>query len=64
MVVREILQSRPNDDGNPKANYLLYDSEKETMYFQRVAYNHLLAADKVRTAGLPDELVQRLLKGG
>lgn len=51
-------------DGNPKANYLIYDSEKETMYFQRVSYNHLLAADKVRAAGLPDDLAERLLKGG
>ncbi len=50
-------------DGNPKANYLIFDSKKETMHFHRVSYNHFLAADKVRSAGLPNELAERLLKG-
>ena len=50
-------------DSNPKANYLIFDPEEESMYFHRVAYNHLQAADKVLSAGLPESLSKRLLQG-
>jgi diadenosine tetraphosphatase ApaH/serine/threonine PP2A family protein phosphatase len=50
-------------DNNPKANYLIFDPHEESMYFHRVAYNHHLAAEKVRTAGLPIELANCLIQG-
>jgi predicted phosphodiesterase len=50
-------------DGSPKANYLLFDSEEESMFFHRISYNHLQAADKVLAAGLPESLSSRLLQG-
>ena len=59
-VVGSLGQPR---DNNPKANYVIFDPEEEAIYFHRVSYNHLLAADKIRAAGLPSELAQRLISG-
>ena len=50
-------------DGNPKANYALFDPIAQTMHFHRVDYDHLLAADKIKHAGLPNELALRLIQG-
>lgn len=50
-------------DGNPKANYSLLDVENESIYFHRVAYDNVKAADKVKKMGLPDILSQRLITG-
>jgi len=39
---------------NPAAAYALFDPRGETLTFQRVPYDYLAAAQKVRAAGLPD----------
>ncbi len=50
-------------DGNPLAMYALYDTETHVLNFQRVKYDHLLAAEAIRAAGLPLWLAQRLEVG-
>jgi diadenosine tetraphosphatase ApaH/serine/threonine PP2A family protein phosphatase len=50
-------------DGNTAACYALFDSEKATLAFHRVAYDWATAAAKVRAAGLPEWLARRLERG-
>ena len=50
-------------DGNPAANYALFEPDEEIITFHRVDYDHYKAAEKVRKAGLPTELITRLLTG-
>jgi predicted phosphodiesterase len=50
-------------DRNPKASYVIYDTDRQTVEFQRVTYPALKAADEVLNAGLPPFLALRLLKG-
>jgi diadenosine tetraphosphatase ApaH/serine/threonine PP2A family protein phosphatase len=50
-------------DGNPAAAFALYDTEKAELRFQRAAYDMEKAADKIRAAGLPSSLADRLLRG-
>jgi diadenosine tetraphosphatase ApaH/serine/threonine PP2A family protein phosphatase len=50
-------------DGNPAACYALADLDAGTLAFQRVAYDHLATARKVRSAGLPEILAYRLERG-
>jgi diadenosine tetraphosphatase ApaH/serine/threonine PP2A family protein phosphatase len=50
-------------DGNPKANYALFDVDNECLYFHRVRYDHQRAANKIKKLGLPDALYERLLTG-
>lgn len=50
-------------DGIPLASYLIYDTGHEEMEFHRVPYNHSQAAEKIRTAGLPPYLADRLSRG-
>lgn len=50
-------------DGNPAANYALFEPDEEQTTFHRVDYDHYKAAEKVRKAGLPAELINRLLTG-
>lgn len=50
-------------DGNPAAAYLLHDTERATLTFFRVPYDHSRAARKVREAGLPERLAYRLETG-
>ena len=50
-------------DGNPAACYAIFDPETATLTFHRVAYDHETAAAKVRAAGLPSSLAQRLIDG-
>ena len=59
-IVGSVGQPR---DGNPAAAYALFDSVKEEMTFFRVPYDHLLAAQKIRAAGLPEALAQRIERG-
>jgi diadenosine tetraphosphatase ApaH/serine/threonine PP2A family protein phosphatase len=59
-IVGSVGQPR---DGNPAAAYALFDSIKEEMTFFRVAYDHLRAAQKIRAAGLPEALAQRIERG-
>jgi diadenosine tetraphosphatase ApaH/serine/threonine PP2A family protein phosphatase len=50
-------------DGNPAACYAIFEPETATLTFHRVAYDVDTAAAKVRAAGLPDALAQRLIHG-
>lgn len=59
-IVGSVGQPR---DGNPAAAYLIHDSQRETLAFFRVPYDHWSAARKVRAAGLPERLAHRLETG-
>jgi diadenosine tetraphosphatase ApaH/serine/threonine PP2A family protein phosphatase len=50
-------------DGNPAAAYAVFDDDDESITFHRLSYDHALAADKIRAAGLPLRLAARLLTG-
>ena len=50
-------------DGNPKAMYALFDSEQAMLTFHRVDYDHYMAAQAIRQAGLPDYFADRLELG-
>jgi diadenosine tetraphosphatase ApaH/serine/threonine PP2A family protein phosphatase len=51
-------------DGNPAACYAIFDATARTLTFHRVPYDHDAAAAKVRAAGLPQRLAERLTDGG
>ena len=50
-------------DRNPKAAYTLFDPERATITFCRVAYDHATAAQRIRNAGLPASLASRVENG-
>ena len=50
-------------DGNPAAAYLLFDTESRLLSFQRLPYDWMSAAAKIRAAGLPEVLAARLGEG-
>jgi len=50
-------------DHNPKSCYYIYDSETNEGDWVRVEYDIQKAADKIRNAGLPRILADRLFKG-
>lgn len=50
-------------DGNPAASYTLLDTDKSEITYLRVPYDAEAAAAKIREAGLPDNLAERLGKG-
>ena len=64
MIACSIVGSagQPRDRSN-KACYALADLERERMTFFRVAYDHDSAAQKIRSAGLPERLARRLERG-
>jgi diadenosine tetraphosphatase ApaH/serine/threonine PP2A family protein phosphatase len=47
-------------DGDPAAAWALYDTDTRELSFQRTAYDIETAARKIRTAGLPEALAERL----
>lgn len=53
---------QPRDQNNA-ACYALFDTERETLTFYRVPYDHRGAAMKVRAAGLPERIALRLERG-
>jgi diadenosine tetraphosphatase ApaH/serine/threonine PP2A family protein phosphatase len=59
-VLGAVGQSR---DGNPAASYALLDTGKDEITYLRVPYDVKAAAAKIREAGLPDTLAERLGKG-
>jgi diadenosine tetraphosphatase ApaH/serine/threonine PP2A family protein phosphatase len=59
-VVGSLGQPR---DGNPEACFAIFEPETEVLTFHRTAYDHFTAADKVRRAGLPEDLANRLITG-
>ena len=50
-------------DGDPRAAYLLYDGERETLRFRRVPYDIPTTQAKMRRAALPAPLIERLQDG-
>ena len=50
-------------DGNPSASYAIADLERGTIRFNRVPYDNLAAAAKIRAAALPEVLAYRLERG-
>ncbi|MCF3641096.1 metallophosphoesterase family protein [Rhizobium sp. TRM95111] len=50
-------------DGNPAAAYCLHDERANTLAFRRTAYDVETAAAKIRAAGLPAALADRLFEG-
>ena len=53
---------QPRDRDN-KACYAFADLERARLTFFRVAYDHEAAAQKIRSAGLPERLARRLERG-
>jgi diadenosine tetraphosphatase ApaH/serine/threonine PP2A family protein phosphatase len=50
-------------DGNPEAGYVICDTEVPSVVFRRVAYDIEGAARRIRQAGLPRQLAERLFRG-
>jgi diadenosine tetraphosphatase ApaH/serine/threonine PP2A family protein phosphatase len=50
-------------DGNPAACYALFDPVAGLLSFERVPYDIETAAARIRAAGLPERLAQRLAEG-
>lgn len=50
-------------DGNPAACYAMFDLDTGMLSFERVPYDHDGAAARIRAAGLPERLAQRLIDG-
>ena len=48
---------------NPAAAWALYDTASRELRFQRTAYDIETAARKIRDAGLPEALADRLERG-
>jgi len=53
---------QPRDD-NPAACYGALDTERNVLIYVRVTYDNETAARKIREAGLPEFLSQRLIAG-
>lgn len=49
--------------GNPKAAYVVYDTAEGTIELRRVQYDIAAAQKKIREAGLPEGLAERLAYG-
>ncbi|MGN0855435.1 MAG: metallophosphoesterase family protein [Kiritimatiellia bacterium] len=50
-------------DGDPRATYVIYDTVARTVRFRRLAYDVAAAQARIRAAGLPERLAERLAKG-
>ncbi len=50
-------------DGNPKAAYVVYDLDEATVELRRLDYDIPAAQSKIRAAGLPERLAERLAHG-
>lgn len=59
-VIGSVGQPR---DGNPAACYAMLDTRSDELTYFRVPYDVESAADKIRRAGLPDVLAERLRWG-
>lgn len=53
---------QPRDE-DPRAAYAIYDSDRERVWIKRVAYDIELEAARIRAAGLPSALADRLFLG-
>ncbi len=59
-VVGSVGQPR---DGVAQAGWALLDTEREELSFRHSPYDVARTVARLRAAGLPDDLAQRLLKG-
>jgi predicted phosphodiesterase len=50
-------------DGDPRAGYVLYDSNTRMVHYHRVDYDIMTTARKIVEAGLPEMLGMRLFRG-
>ncbi|MBL7077346.1 MAG: metallophosphoesterase family protein [Kiritimatiellae bacterium] len=50
-------------DGDPRCAYVIYDTEAKTVEFRRLTYDLATAQAKIREAGLPERLAERLAIG-
>lgn len=50
-------------DGDPRAGYVIYDLQQGTIELRRLTYDVQTAQRKIRAAGLPDRLAERLSLG-
>lgn len=50
-------------DGDPRASYVLYDTCDGTLFHRRVEYDIEAVQEKMREAGLPQPLIERLSYG-
>ena len=50
-------------DGDPRAAYVLYNPKERTVRFRRLEYDIAAAQAKIREAGLPERLAERLEVG-
>jgi diadenosine tetraphosphatase ApaH/serine/threonine PP2A family protein phosphatase len=50
-------------DGNPASCYAVFDTERAELTFFRISYDHFVTARKIRDAGLPEKLAQRIERG-
>ncbi len=50
-------------DGDPRSAYVIYDSLAKTVTFRRLAYDIAAAQERIRMAGLPERLAERLAYG-
>jgi diadenosine tetraphosphatase ApaH/serine/threonine PP2A family protein phosphatase len=50
-------------DGNPKSAYVIYDLVQQTIELRRLDYPIAEAQRKIRAAGLPERLAERLASG-
>jgi diadenosine tetraphosphatase ApaH/serine/threonine PP2A family protein phosphatase len=50
-------------DRNPKASYVIYDSDEGSVQIKRVSYDILTAQDKMKKAKLPEFLINRIAQG-
>lgn len=50
-------------DGQPKAHMSILDLSRQTITFHRLPYDHITAAQKVESSGLPKSLARRLIFG-
>ena len=59
-VIGSVGQPR---DGSGLASWSVMDTDRNELTFRRVGYDSATTARKVRSAGLPEALAARLVKG-
>lgn len=50
-------------DGNPAASFMTYDTAARELTFHRATYDYEATAQRLRDAGLPERLAERLING-